>query len=426
MDKLLVGKKLLILAGGPNLVTLVKRAQELGVYVIVTDYYDHIDSPAKDIADEAWDISWADIDTLEEKCRINNVDGITTGYSESPVECCIELCERLGLPCYCTREQLAFTRDKVLFKKVCRENGVPTVKEYSSVDEVDEYPVIIKPVDRAGSIGVGIANNYDELVRAYEYAMDMSYCKHVIIEKYITGTKIDVYYEIRNGVIRLLSTDDVIMAAANGTERVVQSAWVLPSRHHDLIVEKTDQALRKMIHNLGIKDGYIFISGFDDNGEFCYFESGFRLCGGHLYEYFVNKGDVNNQDIFIYHALLGSTTEIQNNNIKNDQLKCVNINIYSKAGKIGKIEGISQISQMYDCKFALNLANVGQECKDDKAILCKIAMYYFCGEDTLKLKADVDEAYKMIKVESVSGEDMIYDRIDSSVLPEWWAHEYGK
>ena len=41
----LQGKKLLILAGGPHLVDLVKRAKDLGVYTIVTDYYDAIFSP---------------------------------------------------------------------------------------------------------------------------------------------------------------------------------------------------------------------------------------------------------------------------------------------------------------------------------------------------------------------------------------------
>ena len=62
------GKKLLILAGESNLVTLVERAKELGIYTIVTDYYDTEHSPAKLVADEYWNISWTDIDALEKKC----------------------------------------------------------------------------------------------------------------------------------------------------------------------------------------------------------------------------------------------------------------------------------------------------------------------------------------------------------------------
>ena len=95
----LKGKKLLILAAGAHLISLIKRAQSYGVYVIVTDMYtDHQISLGKDVADEYWDISWKDIDALEIKCREVKIDGVCAGYSEFTVESQILLCERLNLP----------------------------------------------------------------------------------------------------------------------------------------------------------------------------------------------------------------------------------------------------------------------------------------------------------------------------------------
>lgn len=419
-DSTLQGKKLLILAGGSNLITLVERARELGVYTIVTDYYNQEASPAKKIADEFWDISWSDIDALEIKCREEGIDGITTGYSESPVECCIELCQRLNLPCYCTKEQLDFTRDKVRFKEACRMAGVPVVKEYDSIDDVDEYPIIVKPVDRAGSIGVGIATNIDELRQAYDYAMEKSYCKKVIIEKFICGTKIDVYYDIRGGEITLLSTDSVINAKKNGYQRVVQSAWYLPSHAHALIVQKADPALRKLINNLGIKDGFLFISGFEENGELAFFEAGFRLGGEHLYNYHELLGYVNSLDVFIYHALTGSAANVKPSDKKNNDLKCMNINLYANGGIVKSIDGIDQIAQMEDCKFALVSGRIGQECKDDKAILSKLGMFYFCNEDAQKLKQDTEKAYSLLQIVDTAGNDMLHDKIDTSIIDKLW------
>lgn len=66
---------------------------------------------------------------------------------------------------------------------------MPVVKEYASVAEVDEYPVIVKPVDRAGSIGISIATNRDELDKAVDYALESSISKQIIIEKYIDNGK---------------------------------------------------------------------------------------------------------------------------------------------------------------------------------------------------------------------------------------------
>lgn len=417
---MLKGKKLLILAGGANLVTLVRRAKELGVYTIVTDYYDATVSPAKKEADEAWNISWSDLDALEKKCREVGVDGITTGYSESPLECCIALCKRLDLPCYCTEEQLLFTRDKVKFKEVCRQNGVPVVKEYATIEEVDSFPIIVKPVDRAGSIGVGIATNKEELRKVYDYAMEMSYCKQVIIEKYISGTKIDVYYEIRDGKATLISTDSVINAKNNGMKRVVQSAWYLPSHAHDLIVEKTDAAFKRMFNSLGIKDGYIFISGFEDHGDLMFFESGFRLCGGHLYNYFEDLGHVSNMDIFIYHALTGTAKDVMPRYKGNKNLKCMNINLYAKKGVIQSIEGMDEISKMETCRFSLVTGRPGMECHDDKAILFKLGMFYLCHEDPGRLQQDTEKAYSLLRVTDENGDDMIYDRIDTSLINKLW------
>lgn len=130
----------------------------------------------------------------------NKVDGVIAGYSEFRVENMIKLTKRLELPCYITEEQLEITRDKIKFKDCCRKYGVPVVKEYKTIEEVNEYPVIVKPTDRAGSIGISIANNYDELLKAYKYAWDLSVNKRVIIEKYIQNAdKVDFYYLIESG-----------------------------------------------------------------------------------------------------------------------------------------------------------------------------------------------------------------------------------
>lgn len=415
------GKKLLVLAAGPNNISLIKRAQGYGAHVIVTDMYtDHKVSPGKDIADEYWDISWSDIDTLEKKCREEGVDGVCTGYSEFTVESQILLCERLGLPCYLTMEQLDVTRDKLKFKNTCRKYGVPVVKEYGSIEEVDEFPVIVKPVDRAGSIGISVATDKASLQRAFAYAMEMSVCKKVIIEKYIAGTKIDLYYEIIDGEIILVSTSDTINATENGYDKVVQSAWLFPSKHHNLLVEKTDEVIRRMLAGLGIKNGYIFISGFVDGDDIVFFETGFRLCGGHLYEYLERKGMINNLDIFILHALTGSTKSLKKDTFVNESLKCVNLNIYAKSGIVNEVYGSEEIGEMGDNALNILWARQGQKCDDSKAILSKMAMFYFCNEDAKILQEDCNKAYQLFSVNDIEKKDMIYDRIDTSVIGNWW------
>ena len=420
------GKKLLVLGATSGEISLVKRAQKFGVKVYVTDNHtDYSLSPAKYYADVAWDVSWSDMDTLEGMCRAEGIDGVTAGYSEIRVENVIRLCARLGLPCYTTMDQLEVTRDKVRFKNECRLNGVPVVKEYQTVDDVDSYPVIVKPVDRAGSIGISVAHNREELNRAYAYAMEKSLNKEVIIEEYIyRAIKFDVYYEVIDGQIELISTDDVINAANNADKRVVQSGWMLPSIHHRAYEEKIDPCMRKMIKHMGIKDGYLFFSGFADKNEsFVFFECGFRLCGGHLYNYFPAMGYPNNLDIFILHALTGTAKQAARTACQDSNLKCMTINLYAKAGTIQKIDGWDAIERMPDCRLVLQHAHIGQKCTDDQAILSKLGMAYFCNDSIERLADDVAEMYTYFSAEDENGNDMVYDRVAPDYIQKWWKGE---
>lgn len=417
----LQGKKLLILGATAGETTLVKRAQKLGVYVIVTDYNtDYALSPAKYIADECWDISWSDIDTLEKLSRENEIDGVLAGYSEFRVENMIKLCKRLNLPCYINDEQLEITRDKIKFKDCCRKYGVPVVKEYASIDEVDEYPVIVKPTDRAGSIGISIAYNFEELEKAYQYAYDLSIEKRVIIEKYIhDADKVDFYYLAENGNLTLLTSCDTVNAQNNDGARVVQTAWLYPERHQSSYDAKVRDSIEAMIRGMKIEYGCIFFSGFiDKNQNFVFFECGYRLEGAHQYYYTQKRGPVNFLDTFIFHALCGNTHDVQHISI-NENMKCVTVNVFAKEGTIAKIRGIEEISKMPDCTLALLHGRVGEQCKADKAILDKICVFAFSSESVEQLKHDVDEAYNMLQIIDDQGNDMIYDKLDTNEILKW-------
>ena len=422
MERSLKGKKLLVLGGSVDEIDLVLRAQELGVYVIVSDYYEDMNiSPAKLVADEVWNTSWMDVDAIVKRCIQSNVDGVTAGYSEIKIDMLIRICERLGLPCYVTAEQLEITRDKVKFKEVCRKNGVPVVKEYASIEEVDSYPVIVKPVDRGGSIGISVANNVEELKTAYSYALSMSLSKNVIIEKFIQTQKMDVYYAIEDGVSTMITSNDALMAVDNGSERVIQSSWLYPHKYETEVKNKVDASLKRMIADMGIHYGCIFFSGFvDDDQNYAFFECGFRLEGGHQYEYALRRGYMDFNDIFIFHALTGSTEDMPRNGAPDPELKMVTLNFYAKAGTVATIKGVAEIAEMENCTLALVSAYPGEKCDDTHAILKKLGMFSFVNHDPTQLKKDADRAYSLFDVRSESGEDMIYDRIETTLIPTWW------
>lgn len=423
MYDFLKGKKLLVLGATGSEIDLIRRAQSFGVHVIATDYNtDWTKSPAKKVADAAWNISWSDLDTLEQKCREEKIDGITAGYSEVRVENLIKLCGRLGLPCYINENQLDVTRNKDIFKRTCVKYGVPVIKEYESPDLVDDFPVIVKPVDRGGSIGISVANNMDELLKAYDYALETSLCKKVIIEKYIeNGNKVNYTYAIQDGSIKLTSTCDTLTSRLNGDLTVIQNAWLYPQKQQAEALKKVDANLRAMISGIGIRYGTIFFSSFvDDNANSLFFECGFRLSGSNKHAYLYRLGNVNYLDIYILHALTGSTAGIENNPQPEPNLKCLTLNYYAKAGVISSIKGFDEIAALPECVLAKPFVKAGDVCKDDTAILSKICRFSFCSESPETLSDLAAFANKHLQVEDTQGHDMIYDRIDPLTVKNWW------
>lgn len=60
-------------------------------------------------------ISTEDIDVLEQKCKDENIQAVISGSSDFNIEMSIQLCKRLELPCYCTKESWYASKDKVFF-----------------------------------------------------------------------------------------------------------------------------------------------------------------------------------------------------------------------------------------------------------------------------------------------------------------------
>ena len=140
---------------------MVEYAKSIGVYTIVTDYNEPEKSKAKLVSDEQWMINVADVDLLERKCREEGISAVICGISEFCLEVCMELCKRLGFPCYCTPEAWHFSRDKDDFKTLCKQVGAPVATDYYLTDaltdeELDKVklPVVVKPVDMSGNRGI--------------------------------------------------------------------------------------------------------------------------------------------------------------------------------------------------------------------------------------------------------------------------------
>lgn len=124
------GKKLLIIGGAFQHCKLVEAARELGVKTYVTDYLPLEKAPAKQMADKYYTYNITDIDEIVELCKNEEIDGVISTSLDACQKPYQRICEKLGAPCFGTKEQFDILTDKNLFKTYCRKNGVDVIPEY--------------------------------------------------------------------------------------------------------------------------------------------------------------------------------------------------------------------------------------------------------------------------------------------------------
>lgn len=121
------------------------------------------------------------------------------------------LSEELGLLSNGT--QVENRRDKKVQQELIKKAGLRSIRQAAgkSVDEVrgflqaESYPVIIKPVDSAGSDGVKLCRSYDEAVQHVQHLLGMTMvngpvCDEVLCQEFLQGKEYVIDHVSRGGV----------------------------------------------------------------------------------------------------------------------------------------------------------------------------------------------------------------------------------
>ena len=185
-------KKLMILGGSRYAVPVIEAAHKLGLYVITCDYLP--DNIAHKYSDEYCDVSIIDKEKTLEAAKKLHIDGIVSFACDPGVTTAAYIAEKMGLPFQGSYESTEILQDKGLFRDFLTKHGfnVPHAKRYTDkkapFNDIDffTWPVIVKPVDSAGSKGVTKVDSPDKLAEAIETAVGGSHNGAYIIEDFLT------------------------------------------------------------------------------------------------------------------------------------------------------------------------------------------------------------------------------------------------
>lgn len=253
-------KKLLLLGGDATLLPVIEVAHKRGYYVITCDYLP--DNIAHKYSDEYINHSTTDKEDILVWAKEAKIDGVLT-FTDSGVVTAAYISSNMGLRTLGAYEAIVTLQNKDKFRAFLRENGlnVPSFSYYASWEEVNvdlnkfSYPVMIKPVDAAGSKGVTKILKAEDMQTAFEYAVRFSSRQNVIIEDFISpcGPQIHGDCFIQDGKVIFHYFGDHHFDATINNLVPISTSW--PSIHSESDINKVVEQVQLLVTKVGFNYG---------------------------------------------------------------------------------------------------------------------------------------------------------------------------
>lgn len=407
------GKKLLLVGGLNNTVDLFELAHRNGVTVGVADY--NHGTLAKSLADYAHDVNAYDEDAMAQLIKDEHYDGVITAFNERLSPIVRKLADRVGLPYPLTVEQLQMSTNKKYFKHTCMKYGVPVPQEYiiESVEDIRnqeiEYPVIIKPVDCASSVGVTPCFSAEELEKGFEKAKKASKSGDVIVEQYLPYDEINMTFIAQDGDIQLVAIHDRYFNTEQKSATKAPDLYIYPSRYTDVIVEKYSKTIIDMFKGIGVENGSLFIQAVIKGDQLYCYEAGMRLNGCKTYQILEVENDYNTFEHLMNFALTGSMGEHVQFDPKFKKWYAT-INVLGKPGStIARVEGEKALNSY---PWLIRIARrdaVGHTIPADSAgtLVQDTTRIHIVADTKEQLMERIDKANELFKLLDENGDSII-------------------
>jgi biotin carboxylase len=278
-------KKVLFLGGAPTQIPPIKYALEQGHHVITLDYLP--DNPGHRLAHKYYNVSTTDKESVLEVAQAENIDGIVAYASDPAAPTAAYVAEKMELPGN-PYESVEILARKDLFREFLAKHNfnVPRSKAFYQkaeakawLDEIN-VPAFVKPVDSSGSKGVTHLQNAEDFSTAFEYALQFSREKKVVVEEKIVRQGYQVAGDgfVLDGELAFRCwADEHFDELCNGLVPIGQT---FPTSHSEELLNEAHKETQRLLTLMGMKTGALnFDFVFSEDGRFYFLELGPRNGG---------------------------------------------------------------------------------------------------------------------------------------------------
>jgi len=246
-------KKLAILGASFGQKPLYLKAKEMGIETVGFAWEEG--AICKEFADDFYPISVLEKEQILDVCQKIQIDGICSMATDICVPTVWYVAEKMGLIGNKYVEPFAAT-NKLLMRQAFLKNGVNSPRFTVAGDDMDlselTYPLIVKPADRGGSLGVMKVEKREDLKDAIERAKNLSYSNCAVVEEFVPGVESTLDMISWQGKHYPITISDTETTGAPYYSKI---GYHQPSRLSLDIQEKIIEEAKKALNALNISYG---------------------------------------------------------------------------------------------------------------------------------------------------------------------------
>ena len=344
--------KILVLGSNPETYDLIKTINSEGYQSFIIGM-EKI-SKTKKIAFKSFVGDGSNYNFVKNIIQKYNIDAVMCGTVDILLPNYEKICAKFNFPRYTNSKSIKFLLSKIRFNILLKKYGFKIIPKYRLKlnDKIklkkETFPVLIKPDDSGGAVGLRVCKNNKELSESLKFSLKHSKRKQIICQKYLSGQDVQAFYTIVNGKSYLSTLSDRTTYFNKNSKSIVCYGNNYKSKHVNLFINKYNLLFQKMFKYLNIKNGIFSVQGMIYQNSFYPYDPGFRLQGEGQHVILKNLFKIDYLKMLI-NLSLGKKFYNKNlsliNNVQLNNFYVCSLWVLLKKGTIKKIENLETILQ---------------------------------------------------------------------------------
>lgn len=409
----MAARRLMVLGGGRHQVSLIRRARERDIEVVLVDYLP--DAPGHQFATISLLQDTLDAEAATDAAREHRVDGVVTTGTDLPVMTMAHVARRRGLPTWIDLDAAATATRKPLMHTALREAGVPLPAQWELApgEQTPELalPFVAKPADSQGQRGVTCVRHPDGIDRAVEHARANSATGVAVLEEFLDGPEITVNAWVEGDRTVLLAVNDRV--TYNPPPYLgVAFQHVYPSVHGQVHLHGIADIMQSIAGAYRMRSGPLYVQMIvtNDRGPVVV-EAAARVGGGHESSLFPLVAGSTVEDRLIDLALTGSCRPWPSD--MRDGVS-THAGITFVMGRAGVVQDLPAPTLLDGTREHAWYVRPGSELADVANSLGRIGYFLTVAEDRAQFEDRTARQYESLVVSGTSGEDLVL-----RLNPQW-------